>query len=74
MNPELKNFLPTDRVAPMSFQIPRPLAMVFAIALLFWSLGCAQETPESTGPVTGGQDSNMTVSGYMRSGVMFSGH
>jgi hypothetical protein len=41
------------------------------IASLFWLQGCAEETPELTGPMTGGQHSHITVSGYMRSGVMF---
>jgi hypothetical protein len=58
----------------MSFAKHRLLATMFTIALLSWLQGCAQENSEPTGPMTGGGHSNMTVSGYMRSGVMFSGH
>jgi hypothetical protein len=57
----------------MSLRKHRLLA-AFTSALLLWLQGCAQETTDATGPITGGQHSNMTVSGYMRSGVMFSGH
>jgi hypothetical protein len=55
----------------MSFRKAGLLSTMCTIASLFWLQGCAEETPELTGPMTGGQHSHITVSGYMRSGVMF---
>jgi hypothetical protein len=60
--------------ACMSFQNHRPTPALWTIALLFWLQGCAQEASEPISPLTGGRHSDVTVSGYMRSGVMFSGH
>jgi hypothetical protein len=48
------------------------LPTMCTIAVLFWLQGCAEETPELTGPMTSTPHSNTAVSGYMRSGVMFS--
>jgi hypothetical protein len=53
----------------MSFRRPALIASLFLTALLLWLQGCAQETPEPTGPITGGKHSDVTVSGYMRTGV-----
>jgi hypothetical protein len=58
----------------MSFRKHRLLAATCTLAFLFWLSGCVQENSEPDGPMTGGQRSNTTVSGYMRSGVMVSGH
>jgi hypothetical protein len=58
----------------MRFRKGPLLATIATMALLWWFPGCAEETPELIGPMTGGPHSNTTVSGYMRSGVMFSGH
>jgi hypothetical protein len=55
----------------MSFRKAALLSTLGTIASLFWLQGCAEETPELTGPMTGGPHSNITVSGYMRSRVMF---
>jgi hypothetical protein len=55
----------------MSFRKSGLLATMCAIAFLFWLPGCAEETPELIGPMTSGPHSNINVSGYMRSGVMF---
>ena len=58
----------------MSFRKDRLIAAIGIAALLWWLQGCAQEIPEQADPIIGGQHSNMTFSGYVRSGVMFSGH
>jgi hypothetical protein len=56
-----------------------PLRAVL-LRMLFWSLlvlglaGCAQQDSEPMGPLTLQQHPNTSISGYMRSGVMFSGH
>jgi hypothetical protein len=55
----------------MSFRKDALLPTVGTIAVLFWLQGCAEETPELTGPMTSSPHSNTTVSGYMRSEVMF---
>jgi hypothetical protein len=55
----------------MSFRKDALLPTMWMIAFLLWLQGCAEETPELTGPMTGGPHSNTTVSGYMRSEVMF---
>jgi hypothetical protein len=44
-----------------------------AITIFFWLPGCVQDTTETTDPMTSGQVSNMTLSGYTRAGVTFSG-
>jgi hypothetical protein len=56
----------------MSFRKDALLVTACAIAFLFWLQGCAEETPELIGPMTSSPHSNTSVSGYMRSGVMFS--
>jgi hypothetical protein len=56
----------------MSFGKDALLATMCAIAFLFWLQGCAEETPELIGPMTSSPHPNTSVSGYMRSGVMFS--
>jgi hypothetical protein len=58
----------------MSFRKRRLLGTLWTIVLLFWLQGCAEEASEPTSPLTGGPHSDVTVSGYMRTGVMFSGH
>jgi hypothetical protein len=55
----------------MSLRKAGLLTMLLAMASLIWLPGCAEETPEVTGPMSCGPHSNMTVSGYMRSGVTF---
>jgi hypothetical protein len=45
-------------------------ACVMMVILLFQ--GCAQDTPPESGPITDGH-SNITFSGYTRTGVIFSG-
>jgi hypothetical protein len=60
------------RSAHMSFRIDALFATMCTIAFLFWLQGCAEETPELTGPMTSSPHSNTSISGYMRSGVMFS--
>ena len=57
----------------MSLPQAGPLTTMLTVALLFWLQGCAEETPELIGPMTGGPHSNTAVSGYMRTGVTFSG-
>jgi hypothetical protein len=57
----------------MSLRKAELLTTLLAMASLIWLAGCAEETPQVTGPMSGGPQSNMTLSGYMRSGVTF-GH
>jgi hypothetical protein len=55
----------------MGFRKAALLSTMCTIAFLFSLQGCAEETPELTGPMTGGPHSDINVSGYMRTGVMF---
>jgi hypothetical protein len=55
----------------MSFRKDALLPTICTIVWLLWLPGCAEETPELTGPMTRAPHPNTTVSGYMRSEVMF---
>ena len=57
----------------MGFRRSRLVTWMAAITIFFWLPGCVQDTTETTDPMTSGQVSNMTLSGYTRAGVTFSG-
>jgi hypothetical protein len=58
----------------MSLRKRRPLGVGLTVVFFFCLQGCVQESSEPPSPLSGGNHSNVSVSGYMRSGVMFSGH
>jgi hypothetical protein len=55
----------------MRFRNAALLMAMCTVAILFCLQGCADETPEMIGPMTGGPHSNTTISGYTRAGVTF---
>jgi hypothetical protein len=56
----------------MSVKICRLILAAGAMMVILLCQGCAQDTPPESGPITGGH-SNITFSGYTRTGVIFSG-